>query len=158
MAAARAAPRHGGRRGQTRRLIGSDSRELEQLLATRLTGRPRFHPNASPLPDEPHIVVVLDGLSLPPDSVLAAPEGLQGVTVLEVDPEELSGARGDLSIVVQPHALHINAGHGIVYEGTPDALSYESAEALARQLAPLRMASGGTTTNRCSPTWSSRIC
>ncbi len=127
----------------SRRLIGSDSRELEQLLATRLTGRPRFHPNASPLPDEPHIVVVLDGLSLPPDSVLASPEGLQGVTVLEVVPEELSGARGDLSIVVQPHALHLESGHGIVYEGTPDALSYESAEALARQLAPLRMASGG---------------
>ncbi|WP_371644710.1 type VII secretion protein EccCa [Streptomyces mirabilis] len=127
----------------SRRLIGSDSRELEQLLATRLTGRPRFHPNASPLPDEPHIVVVLDGLSLPPDSVLATPEGLQGVTVLEVVPEELSGARGNLSIVVQPHALHLESGHGIVYEGTPDALSYESAEALARQLAPLRMASGG---------------
>lgn len=127
----------------SRRLIGSDSRELEQLLATRLTGRPRFHPNATPLPDEPHIVVVLDGLSLPPDSVLAAPEGLQGVTVVEVVPEELSAARGDLSIVVQPHALHLESGHGIVYEGTPDALSYESAEALARQLAPLRMASGG---------------
>ncbi|MFJ1534215.1 type VII secretion protein EccCa [Streptomyces mirabilis] len=127
----------------SRRLIGSDSRELEQLLATRLTGRPRFHPNASPLPDEPHIVVVLEGLSLPPDSVLASPEGLQGVTVLEVVPEELSGARGDLSIVVQPHALHLESGHGIVYEGTPDALSYESAEALARQLAPLRIASGG---------------
>ncbi|MFG2363771.1 type VII secretion protein EccCa [Streptomyces mirabilis] len=127
----------------SRRLIGNDSRELEQLLATRLTGRPRFHPNAAPLPDEPHIVVVLDGLSLPPDSVLAAPEGLQGVTVVEVVPEDLSGARGDLSIVVQPHALHLESGHGIVYEGTPDALSYESAEALARQLAPLRMASGG---------------
>ncbi|MFF2131055.1 type VII secretion protein EccCa [Streptomyces olivochromogenes] len=127
----------------SRRLIGSDSRELEQLLATRLTGRPRFHPNAAPLPDEPHIVVVLDGLSLPPDSVLATPEGLQGVTVVEVVPEDLSGARGDLSIVVQPHALHLESGHGIVYEGTPDALSYESAEALARQLAPLRMASGG---------------
>ncbi|QUW79187.1 type VII secretion protein EccCa [Streptomyces mirabilis] len=127
----------------SRRLIGSDSRELEQLLATRLTGRPRFHPNAAPLPDEPHIVVVLDGLSLPPDSVLATPEGLQGVTVVEVVPGDLSGARGDLSIVVQPHALHLESGHGIVYEGTPDALSYESAEALARQLAPLRVASGG---------------
>ena len=30
-----------------------------------------------------------------------------------------------------------------MYEGTPDVLSYEAAEALARQLAPLRMASGG---------------
>ncbi len=127
----------------SRRLIDSDSRELENLLATRLTGRPRFHPNAAPLPEEPHIVVVLDGLSLPPDSVLANPEGLQGVTVLEVVPGELTGAGGELSIVVQPEALHLESGHGVVYEGTPDTLSYESAEALARQLAPLRMASGG---------------
>lgn len=127
----------------SRRLIGADTRELEDLLATRLTGRPRFHPGATPLPDEPHIVFVLDGLSLPPDSVLATVEGLQGVTVVEVVPGELSGARGDLSVVVQPHALHLESGHGLVYEGTPDVLSYESAEALARQLAPLRMASGG---------------
>ncbi|WP_078947994.1 type VII secretion protein EccCa [Streptomyces griseus] len=127
----------------SRRLIDSDTRELENLLSTRLTGRPRFHPNATPLPEEPHIVVVLDGLSLPPDSVLANPEGLQGVTVLEVVPGELTGAGGELSIVVQPDALHLESGHGVVYEGTPDALSQESAEALARQLAPLRVASGG---------------
>ncbi len=127
----------------SRRLIDSDTRELENLLASRLTGRPRFHPNAEPLPEEPHIVVVLDGLSLPPDSVLANPEGLQGVTVLEVVPGELTTGGGELSIVVQPDALHLESGHGVVYEGTPDTFSYESAEALARQLAPLRMASGG---------------
>ncbi|WP_181792893.1 type VII secretion protein EccCa [Streptomyces sp. WELS2] len=126
-----------------RRLIGSDPRELEDLLATRLTGRPRFHPAAAPLLDEPHIVLVLDDLSLLPDSVLANPEGLQGVTVLEVVPGELTTAGGDLSIVVQPGLLRLESGHGEVYEGSPDALSYESAEALARQLAPLRMASGG---------------
>ncbi|MEU7559895.1 type VII secretion protein EccCa [Streptomyces eurythermus] len=127
----------------SRRLIGSDPRELEDLLATRLAGRPRFHPAAAPLLDEPHIVLVLDDLSLLPDSVLANPEGLQGVTVLEVVPGELTTAGGDLSIVVQPGLLRLESGHGEVYEGSPDALSYESAEALARQLAPLRMASGG---------------
>ncbi|WP_437101522.1 type VII secretion protein EccCa [Streptomyces sp. enrichment culture] len=127
----------------SRRLIGSDPRKLEDLLATRLTGRPRFHPAAAPLLDEPHIVLVLDDLSLLPDSVLANPEGLQGVTVLEVVPGELTTAGGDLSIVVQPGLLRLESGHGEVYEGSPDALSYESAEALARQLAPLRMASGG---------------
>lgn len=127
----------------SRRLIDSDTRELENLLATRLTGRPRFHPNAAPLPEEPHIVVVLDGRSLPPDSVLANPEGLQGVTVLEVVPGELTTGGGELTIVVRPEALHLESVHGVAYEGTPDALSYESAEALARQLAPLRMASGG---------------
>ncbi|MFI9243330.1 type VII secretion protein EccCa [Streptomyces sp. NPDC053086] len=127
----------------SRRLIGTDPRELEDLLSTRLTGRPRFHPGAGPLLDEPHIVLVLDDLSLLPDSVLANPEGLQGVTVLEVVPGELTTAGGDLSIVVQPGLLRLESGHGEVYEGSPDVLSYESAEALARQLAPLRVASGG---------------
>ncbi|MFE7645093.1 type VII secretion protein EccCa [Streptomyces phaeoluteigriseus] len=127
----------------SRRLIGGDTRELENLIASRLTGRPRFHPNAAPLAEEPHIVFVLDGVSLPPDSFLANPEGLQGVTVLEVVPGEPTGTGGELSIVVEPGVLHLESGHGAVYEGTPDALSYESAEVLARQLAPLRMASGG---------------
>ncbi|MET8565804.1 type VII secretion protein EccCa [Streptomyces flaveolus] len=127
----------------SRRLIGTDPRELEELLVSRLNGRPRFHPGAAPLLDEPHIVLVLDDLSLLPDSVLANPEGLQGVTVLEVVPGDLTTAGGDLSIVVHPGLLRLESGHGEVYEGSPDALSYETAEALARQLAPLRMASGG---------------
>ncbi|MFJ4696263.1 type VII secretion protein EccCa [Streptomyces sp. NPDC088766] len=127
----------------SRRLIGGDTRELENLIASRLSGRPRFHPDAAPLPEEPHVVVVLDGVSLPPDSFLANPEGLQGVTVLEVVPGELTGPGGELSIVVEPGVLHLESADGAVYEGTPDALSYESAEVLARQLAPLRMASGG---------------
>ncbi|ARP72640.1 type VII secretion protein EccC [Streptomyces pluripotens] len=127
----------------SRRLIGTDPRELEDLLATRLSGRPRFHPGAAPLLDEPHIVLVLDDLSLLPDSALANPEGLQGVTVIELVPGDLTAAGGDLSIMVQPGELHLESGHGTAYEGVPDTLSYESAEALARQLAPLRMASGG---------------
>ena len=44
---------------------------------------------------------------------------------------------------MHPRTLRLESGHGLVYEGTPDLLSYESADALARQLAPLRMASGG---------------
>ncbi|MFD0317623.1 type VII secretion protein EccCa [Streptomyces flavalbus] len=127
----------------SRRLISADPRELEDLLSSRLTGRPRFHPDAAPLPDTAHLVVVLDGVSLPQDSMLASPEGLQGVTVVEIVPGEQAGVRGDLSIAVRPQALRLESAHGVVYEGTPDALSQESAEALARQLAPLRMASGG---------------
>ncbi|MGW7070736.1 type VII secretion protein EccCa [Streptomyces sp. NPDC054855] len=127
----------------SRRLITGDPIELEAMLSARLQGRPRFHPGGAHVPDEPHIVVVLDGLSLPPMSVLASPEGLQGVTVVEVVPGELTGGRGGLSVVVQPKTLRIESGHGLVYEGKPDLLSYEAAEALARQLAPLRVASGG---------------
>ncbi|WP_171110070.1 type VII secretion protein EccCa [Streptomyces sp. Z423-1] len=125
------------------RLITTNPVELEDLLAARLQGRPRFHPSAPPVPEQPHLVVVLDGVSLPPTSLLASPEGLQGVTVLEVVPGELTTGRGDLSIVVHPRELRLESAHGMVYEGTPDVLSYEAAEALARQLAPLRIASGG---------------
>ncbi|AYG80057.1 ESX secretion system protein EccC [Streptomyces hundungensis] len=127
----------------SRRLFSRSAAELEELLAARLSGRPRFHPEGAPLTEEPHIVVVLDGVSPPPMSVLASAEGLQGVTVIEVVPGELNGARGDLAVAVQPRTLRLESGHGLVYEGTPDVLSYESADALARQLAPLRMASGG---------------
>ncbi|MFR9799762.1 type VII secretion protein EccCa [Streptomyces sp. MS06] len=127
----------------SRRLIGGDTRELEDRIASRLAERPRFHPNAPQLPDKPHIVVVLDGVSLTPDSVLANPEGLQGVTILEILPGDPAGSGGDLSVVVQPDALYLESVDGEVYEGAPDSLSYESADALARQLAPLRTASGG---------------
>ncbi|WP_329559142.1 type VII secretion protein EccCa [Streptomyces uncialis] len=127
----------------TRRMIVSDAAELESMLSARLTGRPRFHPNGAPVPEEPHVVVVLDGLSLSPDSLLAGAEGLQGVTVVEVVPGDPAGGRGDLSVVVQPRSLRLEAAGGQVYEGVPDVLAYEAADALARQLAPLRMASGG---------------
>ncbi|CAM5601650.1 Type VII secretion protein EccCa OS=Streptomyces alboniger OX=132473 GN=eccCa PE=4 SV=1 [Streptomyces alboniger] len=125
------------------RLITSDPLELEERLDTILQGRPRFHPAAPPVADQPHLVVVLDGVSLPPTSLLASPEGLQGVTVVEVVPGDLSIGRGDLSVIVHPKELRLESSHGMVYEGMPDLLSYEAAEALARQLAPLRMGTGG---------------
>ncbi|MBT2426294.1 type VII secretion protein EccCa [Streptomyces sp. ISL-112] len=127
----------------SRRLITTGVLELEQQLAARLDGRPRFQPGGQPLLEQPHVVIVLDGDSVPPMSVLASTEGLQGVTVIEVVPGEVQGARGGLSVAVQPQSLQLESGQGLVYEGVPDLLSYEAAEALARQLAPLHMATGG---------------
>ncbi|MBT2506959.1 type VII secretion protein EccCa [Streptomyces sp. ISL-98] len=127
----------------TRRLITNGVRELEEMLAERLEGRPRFQPGGHPLLEQPHIVVVLDGESVSPGSALAAAEGLQGVTVIEVVTGEVAGERGGLSVVVHPESLRLESGHGLVYDGVPDRLSPEAAEALARQLAPLRVVSGG---------------
>ncbi|MGW3089947.1 type VII secretion protein EccCa [Streptomyces sp. NPDC001108] len=126
-----------------RRLITTSVGELEEMLAPRLDGRPRFQPDGRPLMDRPHVVVVLDGRSVSPVSALAAAEGLQGVTVVELAPGEPDGARGGLSVVVRPDLLRLESGHGLVYDGVPDLLGQEAAEALARQLAPLHMASGG---------------
>ncbi|MBQ0984364.1 type VII secretion protein EccCa [Streptomyces sp. F63] len=127
----------------SRRLITTDAHDLQDLLASRLDGRPRFQGAGHPLLDRPHIVVVLDGRSVPPTSPLAAAEGLQGVTVIEVAPGEAGGARGGLSMVVHKDSLRLESGHGQVYDGEPDTMSPEAAEALARQLAPLRVATGG---------------
>ncbi|MEV5933750.1 type VII secretion protein EccCa [Streptomyces sp. NPDC052079] len=126
----------------TRRLFGDDLGELEQLLADRLDGRPRFSREGRPLLDQPHLLIVLDGGMVPPTSALAAAEGLQGVTIVEVVPGELDQPRGDLSVVVRPERLWLDSGAGIAYEGEPDGLSLPAAEALARQLAPLRLGGG----------------
>ncbi|MGW7007254.1 type VII secretion protein EccCa [Streptomyces sp. NPDC054933] len=126
----------------TRRLFLDDLGELEDLLANRLDGRPRFSRSGQPLLDQPHVVVVLDHGSIPPDSALATAEGLQGVTLVEVVAGELDEARGGLSVVVHPDSLWLEALGTSAYEGVPDVLSSVEAEALARQLAPLRIGGG----------------
>ncbi|MFC8587914.1 type VII secretion protein EccCa [Streptomyces sp. NPDC057217] len=132
----------------TKRLFGDDLGELEQSVRSRLDGRPRFSRESQPVLDQPHVVVVLDSDStrgglVPPDSLLAAAEGLQGVTIVEVVSGELDEPRGGLSVVVRPGRLRLESGGGFAYEGLPDGMSLPAAEALARQLAPLRMGSGG---------------
>ncbi len=126
----------------SRRLFSDDLAELEELLAPRFEGRPRFSRETPPLLDQPHLVVVLDGAAVPAESVLASPEGLQGVTVIELVPGELDEPRGGLSVVVRPGRLRLESPGGRYYEGRADALDEVRAEALARQLAPLRIGSG----------------
>ncbi|PHQ48958.1 type VII secretion protein EccC [Streptomyces cinnamoneus] len=126
----------------TKRLFSDDLTELEDLLGNRLLGRPRFSRDGQPLLDQPHVVVVLDGGTVPPDSLLASAEGLQGVTVVEVVPGELDESRGGLSVVVRPGQLRLESA-AATYQGVPDSLSVPAAEALARQLAPMRMGGGG---------------
>ncbi|MFI8522136.1 type VII secretion protein EccCa [Streptomyces sp. NPDC085481] len=126
----------------TKRLFGDDLGELEQLIRSRLDGRPRFSRDNQPVLDQPHVVVILDGGMVPPDSLFAAAEGLQGVTIVEVVSGELDEPRGGLSVVVRPGRLRLESGGGFAYEGVPDVMSLPAAEALARQLAPLRMGGG----------------
>ena len=116
--------------------------ELEELLADELGGRARFNRDAPPVPDQPHLVVVLDGASVGPDSILASGEGLHGVTVIEVVPGDLDEPRGALAVVVEPERMRLTAAGGGVYLGRPDQLTAWQAEALARQLAPLRVSAG----------------
>lgn len=124
------------------RMICPSLDELEGLLDDELQGRARFHRDATPVPDQPHLVVILDGASVSADSLLAGGEGLQGVTVIEVIPGDLDEPRGSLAVVVTPERMRLTALGGGVYRGKPDTLSPWQAEALARQLAPLRASVG----------------
>ncbi|MFH8984499.1 type VII secretion protein EccC [Streptomyces varsoviensis] len=126
----------------SRRLISDDLSELEELLKPRLEGRTRFSRDGQPLLDQPQVLLILDGAMVPPDSAFAAQEGLQGVTIVEVVAGELDELRGGLSVVVRPDRLQL-LSQVAVYEGVPDTLSMEAADALARQLAPLRVGGGG---------------
>lgn len=124
------------------RMICPSLDELEGLLEEELSGRARFHRDATPVPDQPHLVVILDGATVGPDSILAGGEGLQGVTVIEVVPGDLDEPRGALAVVVNAERMRLTSVGGGVYRGRPDTLSSWQAEALARQLAPLRASVG----------------
>jgi S-DNA-T family DNA segregation ATPase FtsK/SpoIIIE len=131
----------------TRRLFCRDADELERLLSGDglggpLSERPRFSPDGPPVLDARHVVIILDGGTVSSDALLASPDGIQGVTVIEVVPGELDEPRGSLSIDVRPGRLVLQSAAGLVYEGEPDTLPPEAAEALARQLAPLRVGAG----------------
>ncbi|MFE7135268.1 type VII secretion protein EccCa [Streptomyces sp. NPDC057638] len=126
----------------TKRLFGDGLDAVEPMLHGKLEGRPRFARENRPVLDEPHVVLVLDGAVVPPDSLFAAAEGLQGVTIVEVVPGELQEPRGGLTIDARQGRLRLASGHRVAYEGVPDLLSLPAAEALARQLAPLRVGGG----------------
>jgi S-DNA-T family DNA segregation ATPase FtsK/SpoIIIE len=124
----------------SRRLFGGAVPEVERELTARLDGRGRFSPGGKPVLDQPHVVLLLDGDRIPPHSAFATAEGLQGVTIVEVLPGAADMGRGGLSVTCRPGLLRLQApGGDSVFEGEPDVLPPAAAEALARQLAPLRI-------------------
>jgi S-DNA-T family DNA segregation ATPase FtsK/SpoIIIE len=124
------------------RLVASSGEDLEKLLEDVIGNRPRFHPTAVP-GSGPHVVIVLDGAHLRGATQLD--DGIAGVTVLDLDeqPPRLLD-RSLLVLEVQPAgprpALHTYGMEHAADVGSPDRLTEEEAEAVARRLAPLRLA------------------
>jgi len=126
------------------RLIYSDANELEQALGGELLDRPRFSRDAQPILDQPHLIVLVDGARASGDSVLLHGEGVHGVTIIEIDAEGHAGlVRGGVHMSVDGEKLKVETSSGASFSGVGDRLSIPQAEALARQLAPLRVGSGG---------------
>ncbi|GAB2881169.1 type VII secretion protein EccCa [Streptomyces mayteni] len=112
---------------------------LEEWLGAELSRRTRFHRGATPDPDLPHLLVVLDGGLVGGGEALLDPNGMQGVTVLDVDGQaaalaETHGVRLELGET----SLAVRVGDTLDELGTADALTVAEAEALAMQLAPYR--------------------
>ncbi|MFF5082241.1 type VII secretion protein EccCa [Actinoplanes sp. NPDC000266] len=124
------------------RLVASSGPDLEKLLEDVIGNRPRFNPMATSA-GSPHVVIVLDGADLRGATQLD--DGIDGVTVLDLDeqPPRLldrsllvlevarAGGRRVLNTYSMEHEAEV---------GTPDRLSVEQAEAVARRLSPLRLA------------------
>src|SRR5690606_4195094 len=65
-----------------RRMVTTSLDDLGQLLPADLSERPRF--GADEVAASPHILLVLDGVELPPGNHLVPPDGLHGMTVIDL--------------------------------------------------------------------------
>jgi S-DNA-T family DNA segregation ATPase FtsK/SpoIIIE len=122
------------------RLVTSSVAELERLLDEVLASRSRFSP-AGPATDGPHVVVVLDGGDLTGATDLVGDGGIDAVTIVDLDsPPPRLLDRYALLLDLRGGRLHSHSADGAAEVGTPDRLALADAEAVARRLAPLRLA------------------
>lgn len=126
-----------------RRMVSTSLSELAALLPPDLGDRPRF--GADERPPSPHILLVTDGAELPPGNHVVPPDGLHGVTVLDLP------AHWDA--LEDSSRLRLQIEDGEPRDGRPpmsalrlreepvraraDQCDPATAEAFARRLAPL---------------------
>ncbi|GAA4860136.1 type VII secretion protein EccCa [Saccharopolyspora cebuensis] len=125
------------------RLMSGSLRAIEEMLGEQLAERPRFQRNAAPPDGQPHIVIIIDDAEISREEALIVEGGLAGVTMIDVS--DLLGqltARRGMRMVIEEDRIGARGGTGVEWFGTPDSLSLEEATALARQLAPYRVAGG----------------
>ncbi|MFI5673871.1 type VII secretion protein EccCa [Streptomyces cellulosae] len=120
------------------RLMSHGLDELEKLLAEELRYRPPFIKSQGGR-DFTHHVIVLDDGRVPPDALLAD-QALHGVTLIDLGGAALPPVDDEyvLRMHVAEDRLRLSTSYHFVNAARPDRLSIREAEALARQLAPLR--------------------
>jgi S-DNA-T family DNA segregation ATPase FtsK/SpoIIIE len=132
------------------RLMAETLPQLEGMLGADIKDRPRFSPGrgAQGGGSLPYHVVIVDGAAVHPGDQLGG-DGVDGVTLIDVTGSQSGPAdAATLRLQVMGGRLDMitrdRAGADIVARiGAPDTLSLAEAEALARELAPLRPARGG---------------
>ncbi|WP_236797087.1 type VII secretion protein EccCa, partial [Amycolatopsis sp. GM8] len=127
--------------GQLRMMAGSLG-QIEAWLDGELRDRPRFSRNATPNPDQPHVVIVIDDGEVTREEQIILEEGLVGVTLIDLSDSlgNLAARRG-LRLVVEPTRVGARSAGGVEWFGRPDTLSVIECEALSRKISPFRVGS-----------------
>jgi S-DNA-T family DNA segregation ATPase FtsK/SpoIIIE len=138
------------------RMVTTSIDDLGHMLPQDLGDRPRF--GADERPATPHIILVIDGGHLPPGNHVVPPDGLHGVTLLDLPARwdeledssrlrlQFTGGRPENG-KVPIHAVRLRNDP---VKALADQCDLATAEAFARRLAPLKTAtaesasSGGT--------------
>lgn len=123
------------------RMIVSSQADLEDLLGEEITNRPQFMPRTDET-EWPHIVVVVDDVSLVPSSRLTSFEGAMGVTIMKVLTSW--GALTSQSTVrmmmhrdesgATPGAMEVILLDQDSFTTVPDTMSVVEAESVARRM------------------------
>jgi DNA segregation ATPase FtsK/SpoIIIE, S-DNA-T family len=132
-----------------RRMVSTNLTDLAALLPP-LAERPRF--GADERPPDPHVLFVVDGADLPPGNHVIPPDGLHGVTVLDLPTrwDELEDSTR-LRLLFEDRVTTADGRPALSalrlreapVRATADQCDLATAEALARRLAPLHVVTAG---------------
>ncbi|GLY64726.1 type VII secretion protein EccC [Amycolatopsis taiwanensis] len=124
------------------RMVAPTVASLEVMLDSLLTNRPRFDPtDPAPQLTGPHLIVIVDGAETAGSDHLMTDTGLEGVTLINLStPPPTVLDRSSIALEVTADGrLRSRTLDGENDLGVGDQLDVGTAEALARQLAPLRL-------------------
>lgn len=132
------------------RMVATSLADLAPLLPPDLAERPRF--GADERPATPHLLLVIDGGELPPGNHVVPPDGVHGVTLLDLPArwDELEDStRLRIQFAGEPAADGRYPVHALRLREEPikaraDQCSTATAEAFARRLTPLHAIATGT--------------
>ncbi len=134
-----------------KRMVTTSLADLAALLPPDLGERPRF--GAEERPAAPHIVLVIDGAELPPGNHVVPPDGLHGVTLLDL-PARWEALEDATRLRLQFEDRPTEGGKAPVLamrlreepiRALADQCDLATAEAFARRIAPLHTPAAGTT-------------
>ncbi len=134
------------------RMVSTSLNDLAALLPPDLSERPRF--GADERPATPHLLFVVDGGFLPPGNHVVPPDGLHGVTVLDLPSrwDELDDA-SCLRLLFEPDQPAEEGRYPVSalrlreppVRALADQCDQATAEAFARRLTPLHTVTAGVT-------------